>query len=69
MSRRFRGTPVGALRDHKDLSREVQEHAIRVTQVVEKVIARLESPEKVRTYRRNFSAPQSSIDRSIDQPT
>ena len=49
---RFRGTPVDALRDNKDLSRELQEHAIRVMQVVEKVIARLENQEKV--IRRNI---------------
>lgn len=44
----FRGTPVESLRSDLKLSLELQEHAVRVMQVVEKVIGRLESPEKVR---------------------
>lgn len=43
----FRGTPVEALRDDKQLSIKLQEHAIRVLRVVEKVIGRLEDLEKV----------------------
>lgn len=43
----FRDTPVEALKEDVRLSRALQEHAVRVMQVVEKVIARLENAEKV----------------------
>jgi hypothetical protein len=46
---RFRGTPVDDLRDDVKMSQTLQEHAIRVMQVVEKVIARLDNQDKVRT--------------------
>lgn len=43
----FRGTPVEALRNDARLSNALQEHAVRVLRVVEKVIGRLEDLEKV----------------------
>ena len=46
---RFRDAPVEALRADVRLYSALQEHALRVMQVVEKVIARLDNQEKVRT--------------------
>ena len=43
----FRGTPIEALRNDARLSNALQEHAVRVLRVVEKVIGRLEDLEKV----------------------
>ena len=43
----FRGTSVEALRDDVRLSNALQEHAVRVLRVIEKVIVRLEDLEKV----------------------
>ena len=43
----FRGTPLEALKDDHKLSTILQEHAIRVLRVVEKVIGRIEDLEKV----------------------
>ena len=43
----FRGTDVTSLREDKRLSQALQEHAVRVMQVVEKVIGRIESLDKV----------------------
>ena len=43
----FRDTPIQALREDVRLSRELQEHAVRVMQVVEKVIGRLDNVERV----------------------
>ena len=47
----FRDTPVAALREDLKLSKALEEHAVRVMQVVEKVIGRLETPEKVRAVK------------------
>ena len=43
----FRGTPIEALRNDARLSNALQEHAVRVLRVVEKVIGRLQDLEKV----------------------
>ena len=43
----FRGTDVASLREDKRLSHALQEHAVRVMQVVEKVIGRIDNLEKV----------------------
>ena len=43
----FRGTPIEALKNDAKLANALQEHAIRVLRVVEKVIGRLENLEKV----------------------
>ena len=48
----FRGTPIESLRNDARLSDALQEHAVRVLRVVEKVIGRLEDLEKV-----NWSNP------------
>ena len=44
----FRGTPIEALRNDARLSNALQEHAVRVLRVVEKVIGRLQDLEKVK---------------------
>ena len=46
----FRGTPLEALKDDHKLSTILQEHAIRVLRVVEKVIGRIEDLEKVYNF-------------------
>ncbi len=38
---------LSSVRDDVRLSRELQDHAVRVIRVLERVIARLDSPEKV----------------------
>ncbi len=38
---------MSSVRDDVRLSRELQDHAVRVIRVLERVIARLDSPEKV----------------------
>jgi len=38
---------VEALREDHRLLKELQDHAVRVLQVVEKVVARIENPNKV----------------------
>jgi hypothetical protein len=43
----FNGTPIEALRQDARLSKALEEHAVRVVRVVEKVIGRLEDLEKV----------------------
>ncbi len=43
----FRGTPVEALKNDAKLASVLQDHAIRVIRVVEKVIGRIEDLEKV----------------------
>ena len=45
---RFRDAPVEELRADVRLSSALQEHALRVMQVVEKVVGRLDSQEKAR---------------------
>ncbi|TRY68236.1 hypothetical protein TCAL_04160 [Tigriopus californicus] len=50
----FRDTPVEALKEDVRLSRALQEHAVRVMQVVEKVIARLENADKSNQYLLNL---------------
>ena len=44
----FRDTPIETLREDVRLSQALQEHAVRVMQVVEKAIGRLDNLEKVR---------------------
>ena len=49
----FRDTPIQSLREDVRLSRELQEHAVRVMQVVEKVIGRLDNVERVSVSGKN----------------
>ena len=58
----FRGTPLETLKDNPKLSTILQEHAIRVLRVVEKVIGRIEDLEKVGTYTKSpkIKATESS---------
>eukprot|EP00095_Tigriopus_kingsejongensis_P009097 snap_masked-scaffold295_size218279-processed-gene-1.5 protein:Tk09097 transcript:snap_masked-scaffold295_size218279-processed-gene-1.5-mRNA-1 annotation:"PREDICTED: cytoglobin-1-like" len=50
----FRNTPVEALKEDVRLSRALQEHAVRVMQVVEKVIGRLENMDRSNQYLLNL---------------
>ena len=44
----FRGSPIHDLKNNVNLRKTLQEHAVRVFQLVEKVIGRIDSLQKVR---------------------
>lgn len=63
----FRGTPVESLRNDQQLAIKLQEHAIRVLRVVEKVIGRLEDLEKVLfVFSLHFHDLRSKMDRLLE---